>query len=97
MMLAALLVLAFLPGCGEITIGPRTRTDIVFVRNHGIAARVAENKRVMLTVTDDEGHVYQKVMDIGGFFVMSPDEVDDAESDAAPSGAKERERNANAF
>lgn len=77
-LLASLLVLCSLSGCGIYpTIGPVTEQRIVFVKYKGIAARVVENASVQVEVSDDAGKVTQKKMDVGGFYLISPDMKDD--------------------
>lgn len=70
---AAGAVLLMLSGCTlSPTIGPRVEDRIVFVKYKGVAARVSENKSVEVIVEKD-GKVYKQKMDIGGFYVISPD------------------------
>jgi hypothetical protein len=65
-----------LSGCGEITLGPRTETNVIFVKHKGIAARVIENKTVKVKV-EANGKTYTQKIDIGGFYIMSPDVADE--------------------
>lgn len=64
------LALVWLSGC--VTLGPKVRTDIVFVKHQGVAARVAESVKVKLIV-EKGGQAHTQEMDIGGFYVISPD------------------------
>ena len=61
-----------LSGCG-LTVGPRVEDRIIFIRHQGVAARVAESKEVEVIVEKD-GKVYRQKMDVGGFYVISPDQ-----------------------
>jgi hypothetical protein len=72
MCLACLPGLLWLPGC-EFSVGPQTQTKIVFVRYQGIAARVIESKKVQVAIEKD-GSTYTDTVDIGGFYVISPDQ-----------------------
>ena len=62
-------------GCG-LTLGPRVEERIIFVRHQGVAARVAESKEVEVIV-EHEGKVYRDRVNIGGFYVISPDLKDE--------------------
>lgn len=68
---AAGLLMFCVAGCG-LTVGPKVEDRIVFIKHQGIAARVAESKKVNVLVEKD-GKTYTQSMDIGGFYVISPD------------------------
>jgi len=68
---ALLSVPLWLSGCGP-SIGPRTEDHVVFIRHAGVAARVAESKRVKVVVEKD-GKTYTDTLDLAGFYVISPD------------------------
>jgi hypothetical protein len=73
---AALLGLAWLSGCApSLTLGPKVEDRLVFIKHKGIAARVAEPLQAKLIVEKD-GKTYTQKMDIGGFYVISPDEAE---------------------
>ena len=62
-------------GCG-LTVGPKVKDRIVFIKHRGVVARVAESKTVEVTVTDKAGTTYTQRMDVGGMYVVSPDELE---------------------
>lgn len=62
-----------LAGC-DVSLGPRVRDRIVFVRG-GPAARVGEDKSVEVIVERD-GEVYRDRQAIGGWYVLPPEAVE---------------------
>lgn len=73
MCLLALSVPILLAGC-DVSLGPRVRDRIVFVRG-GPAARVGESRNVEVIVERD-GEVYSERQDIGGWYVLPPEAVE---------------------
>lgn len=63
----------WLAGC-DVSLGPRVRDRIVFVRG-GPAARVGEDKSVEVIVERD-GEVYRDRQSIGGWYVLPPEAVE---------------------
>lgn len=70
---ACLLGLASLPGCG-LSVGPKVEDRLIFIKHKGVAARVAKNVKAELVIEKD-GKTFRQTLDIGGFYVISPDEV----------------------
>ena len=69
----ALLGLGLLSGC-NFSLGPVTKNELVFIKHKGIAARVAKSVKVPVIVEKD-GKTFTQTLDIGGFYLVSPDEV----------------------
>jgi hypothetical protein len=84
------LVLLTCSGC-ELSLGPRTTNNIVFVRHEGVAARVTENKKVKV-VLEQDGKTYEATIDIGGFYVIAPDLVLDKKEIKLPKSSQEKEK-----
>lgn len=75
--LSMALALLLLSGCNA-AIGPKTEDHIIFIRHDGVAARAAENKKV-LAIVEKDGKVYRQYIDVGGFYLISPDLKTDAD------------------
>lgn len=73
MCLLALSALILPAGC-DVSLGPRVRDRVVFVRP-GPAARVGENRSVEVIVEHD-GEVYRDRQEIGGWYVLPPEAVE---------------------
>ena len=81
-LLSGMLFALVLSGCG---IGPQVKDRIVFVRNQGVAARVTKNVKVPVEVEKD-GETYTDEIDIGGFYVISPDQKSKSEEKKSGEG-----------
>ena len=68
-LLASLLVLLSLSGCG----GSEKKTEFVFIRHNGMAARAAKNIKIPAVVEKPNGETVMDEVDIGGFYLISPD------------------------
>lgn len=71
-----LLVPSWLSGCAvslNPSIGPTVEKRITFVKYKGVAARVIENTTALVGVEKEDGTVDEMKMDIGGFYLISPD------------------------
>lgn len=71
--LASLLVLPLLLGCG----GSEKKTEFIFIRHNGVAARCADDVTVRAVVDrpKPDGTIETVVdkVNIGGFYLISPD------------------------
>lgn len=77
--LLTLLSLTLLVGCGEVTIGPRTSNEVVFVDKYdpvtGVPIKIGvvkKNVKVPIKYETDDKRQFEGVLDIGGWSVSPP-------------------------
>src|SRR4029077_10239419 len=83
-----LLALCCLSGCGlslNPSIGPTVEKRVTFVKYKGIAGRITEKTIALVGVQKEDGTVDEVKMDIGGFYVISPDMKDDGTPKMGPT------------
>lgn len=82
---ASLLGLALLTGCG----GSEKKTEFVFIRHNGVAARCADNIKVRAVIDKPDGTTVLDWVNIGGFYMIAPDlkdkPVEQVVKDLAPA------------